>query len=261
MKIINKYFTKALFLFVIFGLSGNSYSDANKDSAADNLPLPSVLFARNIEAIGGKQLLLAHTMQATSGKLLIKAFGVEGNIQQTSVAPNKTAIMVDLGKLGTSRSGFNGTVGWSMDVMSGNNVLKGEALQAMITNADIYANNLHLGKGAAEQRTINTVTFDKGEQYKVFLVDAKGEESFLYFSKETGLLSGMDKMTLGPMGKMPTKIRLSNYVEFDGLKTARTISSSQNNVETLMEIDSVSYEKPASNVFDLPSEIQALISK
>lgn len=261
MNIINKHFTKALLLTVALGLSGNSYSDSNKNSAANGLPLPSALFAKHIEATGGEKSLLAHTMQTTRGKFSIKAFGVEGNIQQTSVAPNKTTTVVDLGKLGTSRSGFNGTVGWSMDVMSGNKVLEGEALQTMIASTDIYANTLHLGQGAVEQRTVDTVTFEKGEAFRVFLVDAQGEESFLYFSKVTGLLSGMDKMTLGPMGKMPTEIRLSDYVEFDGLKTARTISSSQNNVKTLMEINSVSYEKPANSVFDLPLEIQALINK
>ncbi len=55
-----------------------------------------------------------------------------------------------------------------------------------------------------------------------------GEESYLYFSKETGLLSGIDRMELGPMGKAPTQIRMGNYIESDGVKTARKITSSQN---------------------------------
>ena len=49
--------------------------------------------------------------------------------------------------------------------------------------------------------TVQTVTFEDGEQFKVLLVDADGEESYLYFSKETGLLSGIDRMELGTMGK------------------------------------------------------------
>ena len=71
----------------------------------------------------------------------------------------------------------------------------------------------------------------------------------------------MDKMEQGPMGKVPTKLRLSNYVELDGLKTVRRISSSQGGIETIIEIESVSNDDLADNVFDLPSEIKALIKK
>ena len=69
----------------------------------------------------------------------------------------------------------------------------------------------------------------------------------------------MDRMEFGAMGKVPTQIRLSSYVELDGLKTVRRISSSQNGVETIIEINSVSYDDLAGNAFDLPSEIQALV--
>jgi hypothetical protein len=261
MYTLKQYLAITLFLAATFGFAVTSVSQSIEESAAGDLPLPSVLFKKHIDAVGGEQSIRAHTSQTIHGKLLIKAMGIEGNLEVLAAAPNKIRTTIELGQYGKSRSGYNGTVGWSMDPMSGNRILEGEALQQMIARADFYGNSLNLGKDAVKQETVQTVPFENGEQYKVLLVDANGEESYLYFSKETGLLSGMDRMETGPMGKMPTQIRLDNYVESDGVKTARKITSSQNGGETIIEIDSVSYNALAENAFELPAEIQSKVSQ
>lgn len=261
MNTINKYLALTLFLAATFGFAVNTYSQSFEESAADNLPLPSALIAKHIEAIGGEQALQAHTVRTITGKLIINAYGINGDLQMFAEAPNKVATEIELGQFGTSRSGYNGTIGWSMDAMSGNRVLQGEALQDLIQRADFYADNLNLGKGAIKQETVETVTFEDGEHFKVLIVNSNGEESYLYFSKETGLLSGTDRMQMGMTGKVPTQIRLTDYLEFEGLKTASRISSSQSGVETIIEIHSVSYDPIAANTFDLPAEIQALVSE
>ena len=261
MNTINKYLTIILFLAATYGLAINSYSQSIEKSAAEDLPLPGVLINKHIDAVGGEQSLHAHTTKTINGKLHIKAMGIEGNLHIVAAAPDKIKTTIELGQYGKSLSGYNGTVGWSMDPMSGNRILEGEALKQMIARADFYNSDLNLGKDAVKLETVQTVNFDDGEQYKVLLVDANGEESYLYFSKETGLLSGIDRMETGAMGKMPTQIRLGNYVETDGIKTARRITSSQNGGETIIEIDSVSYNALAENAFELPAEIQSQVNK
>ena len=256
MYTINKFFAVILFLVATFGFTVKSYSQTIEESAIDSLPNPGVLFAKHIDAIGGEQSIRVHTTKTIDGKLLIKAMGIEGNIHIIASAPDKLKTTIGLGQYGKSNSGYNGTVGWAMDPMSGNKILEGEALKQMIARADFYGNSLYLGKDAVEKETVETVTFEDGQQYKVLLVDENGEESYLYFSKETGLLSGIDKMEIGTMGKAPTQIRLGNYVEYGGVKTAHRITSSQNGVETIIEIDSVSYAPLAENAFDLPEELQ-----
>lgn len=256
MHTIHQYLRVILFLAVIFGLAVNSFGQSSEESAVDDLPLPAVLFEKYIDAIGGEQALREHTTKAIKGKLIIRVMGIEGNLHVVAAEPNKIKTTIELGQYGKSLSGYDGTVGWSMDPMAGNMILEGEALKQMIARADFYGNNLHIGKDAVKKETVQTVTFENGEQYKVLLVDASGEESYLYFSKESGLLSGVDKMELGAMGKAPTQIRMSNYVISDGIKTAHRISSTQNGVESIMEIDSVSYDPLTENAFELPSEIQ-----
>jgi hypothetical protein len=263
MTILRKAFSKSLFFSTIvtclITFSHSAYSDPIEESAEKSLPLPSVLFAKHIEAIGGEKLLLKYTTRTITSTLLIKAYGIEGDLNIIAEAPNKMKTTVDLGPMGMSLSGFNGSIGWSIDAMTGTKILDGAALKTMTNKANFYADNLQLGKNTIRQRTVDVTTFNGGEQYRVFLLNDKGEESYLYFSKESGLLTGMDQMELGAMGMMPTQIRLSNYVELDGLKTVSRISSLQNNVETIIEINSVSYEKLSKNAFDLPLEIQALV--
>jgi hypothetical protein len=261
MKTMNKYLALTLFLAATLGFAVNSYSQSVEESAADNLPLPSDLFANHIEAVGGEESIRAHTMRTANGKLIINAYGINGELHMVAEAPNKLATNIELGQFGTSRSGYNGTVGWSMDPMSGNKVLQGDALKGMIRSADFYSDNLHLGNDAVKMETVETVTFDDGEHFRVMLINADGDESYLYFSKETGLLSGTDTMTLGGGGMVPTQIRLGNYVEYEGVKTARRITSTQGGVETIIEIDSVSYDAIPENAFELPAEIQALVSE
>lgn len=262
MNTIKQYLAVTLFLTATFGFAVNSYSQPVEESAADNLPLPSSLFTNHIEAVGGEQALRAHTVRTIVGKLIINAYAIKGDLNIVAETPNKLSTIIELGQFGTSRSGYNGAVGWSMDPMSGNRVFKGEALQGLIESADFYADNLHLGNGAIKQETVETVAFEDGEQFRVLLINENGDESYLYFSKETGLLRGIDRMGLGAGGSLvPTQIRLGNYIEFDGVKTARKISSSQNGVETIVEIDSVSYDAPADNAFELPAEIQALTNE
>ena len=261
MHIINKYLTLTLFLATTIGFAANTYGQSVEESAADNLPLPSSLIAKHIKAVGGEQNLRAHTAQTLDGTLLIQAMGIEGDLHVIAAAPNKIKNTIELGQYGTSRSGYNGAIGWSMDAMSGNRILEGEALEQMISRADFHGNDLHLGEDAVKRETVETVSFDDGEHYKVLLVDADGEESYLYFSSETGLLSRIDRMELGMMGKTPTQIRLGNYIETDGVKTARRITSSQNGGESIIEIDSISYDDIQENAFELPSEIQALVSE
>ena len=261
MKTMNKYLALTLFLATTLGLTVNSYSQSVEESSADNLPLPSALFANHIEAVGGEESIRAHTMRTASGNLIINAYGINGKLHMVAAAPNKLATKIELGQFGTSHSGYNGTIGWSMDPMSGNSVLQGEALKGMIKSADFYSDNLHLGNDAVKMETVETVTFDDGEHFRVLLINADGDESYFFFSKESGLLSGKDTMTLGAGSMVPTQIRLGNYVEYEGVKSARRISSTQGGVETIIEIDSVSYDAVPENAFDLPAEIQALVSE
>ncbi len=82
------------------------------------------MFKKHIDAIGGEQSIRSHTTKTIDGKLHIKAMGIEGNLHIIAAVPNKIKTTIELGQYGKSLSGYDGTVGWSMDPMSGNMILK-----------------------------------------------------------------------------------------------------------------------------------------
>ncbi|HKI79744.1 MAG TPA: hypothetical protein VKA26_14480, partial [Ignavibacteriaceae bacterium] len=100
MHTINKYLTIILFLTATFGFAVKSYSQSEKESAAEDLPLPGVLFIKHIDAVGGEQALRAHTTKTINGKLHIKVMGIEGNINVIAAAPNKMKTTLELGQYG-----------------------------------------------------------------------------------------------------------------------------------------------------------------
>ena len=144
--------------------------------------------------------------------------------------------------------------------MAGNQVLSGDALAGIQNNADFYS-DLNLGKNSTEKQTVGVADIDGEQHYRVRLVNRDGDESYLYFSKETGLLGGIDRMDATPMGKVPTQVRLRDYVEADGLQSPRTIATTQNAVESLMQIESISYDTLNEGAFELPPEIQSVLDQ
>jgi hypothetical protein len=241
-------------------LAPQARSDSHGDGAGEGeLPEPAELFKRHIEAVGGKQAINAHTSRTVNGKFQIPVMGVVGQLHVVAAAPNKISTTVDLGQFGKSRSGYNGNVGWRMDAMSGNEILTGEALAGMINSADFYS-DLNLGKDSSEQETVGVASFGDEDHYRVRLVGERGEETFLYFSTSSGLMSGIGRMDMIAMNKVPTEIRLKDYTEFEGVLSPRLIVTNQNFVESIMQIESMTYDTVDEQSFALPAEIQTIVN-
>lgn len=247
--------SRLIAFLLLFGTSLISQSNNAK------LPSADVIIAKHIEAIGGKERLSNLAQMNIEGTMSILVYGMTGSINVKTEAPNKMITTVDLGQFGISRSGFDGEIAWSMNTMSGNQILSGEALKAMKEKSNFYGNTVDLGKDALKKETVEITKIDEKDYYRVMLVNKAGEESYLFFSLETGLLNIIDRVELGPTGKVPTRIILSDYVEHEGVKISRKMLTKQNGVETTIEFSSVSFSIESKNAFELPAEIKALVKK
>jgi hypothetical protein len=245
-------------VFALFqGCTSNPDAKLQDQLGENGYPTPAALFARHIEAIGGEEAIRAHSSRTIKGNFSMPALGVEGALLVVAAAPNKVATSIDLGAFGSSAEGFDGTVGWSINPMTGIAVLNGEMLEAAATRADFYA-DLHLGSRATTQQTLDIAMIDGNEAFRVRLENG-GRESFLYFSTDTGLLVGRDSIESTAQGKLPTTTRLREYVEFGGQKVASHSSTLQGGIEAVIEIDSVVFDNVDDKDFELPSEIKALV--
>lgn len=256
-----KPFSRIASILLLGGfLVADVYADPNNNKTGEDLPTPAALYAKHVQAMGGKQRIQAKTSRTLKGSLDIAAMGVSGELEVVTSAPDKMLTQVKIPKFNsTTREGYNGNVAWKVDPMAGNKVLSGDELDAIKRQADFYADTLNLGKGSSRQETLGLLDVDGDAQYKVMLVNNKGDESFLYFSKETGLLSGKESMEATAYGKLPTRVKIKNYADYEGLKAATHLIVLQGGVETVVKFDSISFASVAENTFDTPKEIQALI--
>ena len=259
MNCLKELFVKFL-VVCFFSLSVMQvYADVNKKQTS-NLPSPAALFEKHIQAVGGKKTIQSNNSKTFKGTMNIAAMGVSGELHVVASAPNRIVTNVRIAQLNMVTSeGFNGTLAWKIDPMAGNKILEGGALAAVKDKSDFYADNLNLGKNTAKQETIDLVEVDGEKQYKVLLVNKNGSESFLYFSKETGLLKGTESMESTAYGILPTVLRIKSYAEVEGMKVANHLVVTQGGVETVIKFESVSFAPVAENAFDLPKEIQSLV--
>lgn len=240
------------------GISSQKAKAQLHEVGENGLPIPKVLLHRHVQALGGESAIRAYKSRTVSGKFLMPAFGVEGDLQTVAEASGKIATTVNMGDFGISGNGYDGVTGWDINPMTGNKVLQGQALEAAAKQADFYA-DLHHGLNAMKQETVEIASLQGNAAYRVRLEQADGEESFLFFSKETGLLVGTDSMLRTPTGPVPTSNRFSEYSEFGGVKVATRITTQQAGIESVIEINSVTFDDVSKDAFELPVVIKALV--
>ncbi len=75
MRTINKYLTMILFWLQHLDLQLNRIVNLSEESAADDLPLPSVLFKKHIDAVGGEAIYPVSHLTNHSWKIAYQGHG------------------------------------------------------------------------------------------------------------------------------------------------------------------------------------------
>jgi hypothetical protein len=225
-----------------------------------DLPPAKDLVAKHVEAVGGKAAILKHKSSHSKGKFSLPAQGVDGNLEVHAAAPNKLAVKVAIDAFGEFTQGFDGKVGWSNNPMTGAQLVEGKQLDDMKERAEFH------GETKDEERyksmeTVGVEQFEGQECYKVKLVRKSGGEQTRYYDKKTGLLVGTLGKRETPMGEVEVKSVLSDYKEFDGVKVATKVRQTLGEMEQVLTISSVEYDKVADSAFDLPAAVKDLIKK
>jgi len=225
-------------------------------AASANLPAARQIVDRHLEAIGGRVALLAHSSSHTTGSVQIPGAGMTGTFEAFAAKPDKMLVRMSLGGIGETQEGFNGTIGWSINSMTGPTVLQGKELSEKKFDADFYGELT--GERYDSMTTVERTTFDGRPCYKVRLVRKGGGEDFAFYDVATGLKAGSITSRESPMGTVtPTTIE-TDYKKFGNLMQPTMIKMSVMGVETVMTVSSVEYDKVDASVFEPPAAIKAL---
>jgi hypothetical protein len=166
---------------------------------------------------------------------------------------------MDLPGMGQSRSGFNGTVGWTIDPMRGPAMMDAKQIADLKRDGN-FRRDLDLMRNPGNAEVLGLVEFETRPCWQIKIAtstpDATPTNNF--YDKETGLMAGMTMMAATPMGSIPVTLLTSDYKDFADVKLpARTTTKVMGQMQ-VMTIESVTWDGVTAKAFELPPEIAAM---
>jgi hypothetical protein len=228
-------------------------------SASDQeLPSGASLVAKHVAAIGGADAIRAISSMRATGVTELPMQGVKGSFEMMAGRPAKSVLRLELGGIGKAETGYNGTVGWSLDPMMGPSLVTGRQLQEMRNEAHFDA-VLHPPELVKSMTTIARVEFDGRPAYKMHVVFVSGQERDEFFDVERGFLLGIEGESQTPMGVLPVKVMLRDYKPFGPLTHPGRLVQSAMSIEQHFVFSTYEYNTVKPEAFEPPALIRALI--
>jgi hypothetical protein len=227
-------------------------------AATVKLPAAAQIIERHIKAIGGREALMRLSSRHVTGTMSMPATGITGTFETFEAKPNKAVMRITIAGVGDMQEGFNGTIGWSINPMSGPSLLEGKQLEEKKFDADFF------GEAQPEKRyssmtTTEQVDFEGRPCYKVTLVRRDGGEDIQFYDASTGLRAGTMVTRESQMGSVNATVTEGEYKRFGRILFPTKIVNTAMGLQQVMTIESVTFDKVEPSVFEPPDAIKALI--
>src|SRR5262245_19575153 len=204
-----------LFVIVMMAAAAAGKPQEKEKKAPDTKPvagLPSVdqILDKYVQALGGKAAVQKVTSMVMKGTFEVPAFGASGTIERYAKAPNKFAIVVEIGGFGTVQQVFNGTAGWSQDPQNGMRELTGKELAQTKVEADIYR-EIKLKELFPKMVVVGK---DKVADRDVYVIEATSADvgsAKMYFDAQNSLLVRTDQTAYNAGEEIPTQTFFEDY--------------------------------------------------
>lgn len=231
---------------------------AEAQSPSVSLPSGTEIVARHVAAIGGVDAYKAVQSVHARGRLEIPAQGIVAAFELMTARPARMLYRVNVPGVGRIENGYNGATGWSVNPISGPEVLSGRQLVESAEDA-WFDGPLHEPSRVRELTTLELTTFDGRPAYKVRVGFHSGHEQVEYFDAESGLQIGSEASRATPQGIVPTVNVLRNYQKFGNLLQATTFIQRAMGFEQVVTLTSCEYDVVPESAFDLPPAVAALL--
>jgi hypothetical protein len=226
---------------------------------AQTLPSATQIVERYIDAVGGRDAFARHSYRTTEMEMSMPAAGMTMTMLVKQARPNRTVTEMVMPGMGSMRSGFDGTVAWAMDPMSGARVLEGEELAQTAQQSDFGA-SVDFARLFPTMETVERTTVNDRACYNVRMLSAEGIEVHNCFDVETGLLIGGQSSQQSPMGSITAEMAFEEYREFDGIRMPTVTRMSMMGQEMVMTVKNVSHAPIPDADFELPAQVRALVN-
>ncbi|MCC6245576.1 MAG: hypothetical protein IT353_22285, partial [Gemmatimonadaceae bacterium] len=136
----------------VVGVSLTALSSVS--ATAQARPAASALVAKYVAAIGGEAEVKKITSIKQIGTMDVPAAGLSAPMEVNMAAPNKMSSKTTIPGMGEILSGYNGTLAWDVNPMSGTRLLSGKELTVAAENADFYGSLLYVADRFSSMETV-----------------------------------------------------------------------------------------------------------
>lgn len=224
------------------------------------LPEARALIERHLDAVGGRDAVLAPASSRATGTFSIPGTGLEGELEILSADPDRLLLRIEIPGLGRVLSGYDGEVGWSIDPASGPRVLDGAELSAMRDQATELA-AVRDERLVESVRTVERTTIEGRECFKVELRWRSARTTYDCYGPDDGLLVATMSTQDSPMGAIEVVTTLDEYRSFGHGKVATRIVQIGMGVRQSLRIDALEYDDVDPSKFAPPDAIRTLLEK
>lgn len=179
----------------------------------------SEVIERYITAVGGLDAWRSIKAEHMGTEIELPG-NVSNRIESFKMYPNKMLMRTTLAGLGTTETGFVGTVGWSQSDLTGPVLLSGEQLEEARLSSAIHS-PLDLRK-----QTITLIGRREigGRAAMALRMEVDGEAMAQYFDLESGLLVAMGTVPTGSRMDTLSLMRFGNYKKFGAILMPTTLT-------------------------------------
>jgi zinc protease len=211
-----------------------------------------------LEATGGRAAHEKLTSSYAKGKVTLEGMNLGGTFETWLAAPRMMYSVIELQGLGKIESGCDGEVAWEKNAMSGSRILQGaerdRQLRAATFNGELDPKKLYKSIELAPDEQ-----FEGRTAHKLVFTAPDDSVENAYYDVETHLLIGQTMVAETQMGKVPTKVVVSDYRTIDGMTVPFSSSQEAGGAKMVLTTELVSTSiPPPPGIFDLPADIKAL---
>ena len=228
---------------------------------AATLPPAAEILAKYATAIGGKEAWQKIQSFEAKGRIEVPGQGMNGPMVTLMSQPNKMVTTIEFPGVGAIRTGFDGTVGWSLDRISGPRVMTGSELEMLARESQMMREADPTGRWDKIE-TVGEGDFGGFACWKI--EGTRGStKTTLWYEKESGLQRGSESMVPTPLGEIPVSNLIKEFREFEApsgkVKVAVRTETTQMGQKMVTVIDSVVFDAVDAKAFELPAEIKTLL--
>jgi len=230
---------------------------AAPSAEAQELPSADDLIAAHVAASGGAELFLS-TSSESRGTFALPGMGLSGTYELIQRAPNQMRMDITLPGLGALLTGYDGAVGWTVNPITGPQLLEGAELEQMREQASLAA-GLRDSSMVPGRETIGEREYEGQSCWQVRLTWASGRQSFDCYAKDTGLLLASEANQASPMGEISSVTLYLDYQSFEGRLLPTRMLQRAAGQEQLLTLTSVEFGEVSEERILPPASIRTLM--